>query len=140
MVRPLFHAFRAALALVLAATIAHAQPASEQDACFALMEARRNLVEMLITSDKGALDELKEKVHASSTRLDHILMGMRMNEDEATVRKADDFKAVWEAFKSTRETAIIPAIYSDRIDEAKAIANGIQAERVKQMKATMGCQ
>ena len=142
MFKPLLRSACLALTAVAAivAGLAQAQPASEQDACFALMEARRNLVDMLITTDKATLDDLKGKVHAASTRLDNLLMGMEMSMDAAAAQKAADFKAVWEEFKNTRETAIIPALHGGRPDEAKALANGIQAERVKKMKATMGCQ
>lgn len=140
MIKPLLRNACLAFAAAMAAGSVLAQPASDQDACFALMDARRNLVDMLIETDVTALDDLKTKVHAASTRLDRILIGMQMSMDAATVQKAADFKAIWSEFKNTRETSIIPAIYAGKPEDAKALANGIQAERVKTMKATMGCQ
>jgi hypothetical protein len=47
---------------------------------------------------------------------------------------------VWEAFKATRENEIVPAVYAGDKEKAKGLASGVQAERMKQMKAAMGCQ
>ena len=57
--------------------------------------------------------------------------------DEA---KAAAFKPTWEDFKKTRETEIIPLVYAGKNADAKAIATGIQAERMGKMKAAMGCK
>jgi len=54
--------------------------------------------------------------------------------------KANEFKAVWGDFKKTRDGEIIPQIYAGKKAEAKALASGIQAERMKKMKGTLGCQ
>ena len=54
--------------------------------------------------------------------------------------KAAAFRPTWEVFKSTREGEIIPHLYAGRVAEAKAIAGGIQAERMKQMRGVMACK
>jgi hypothetical protein len=53
---------------------------------------------------------------------------------------ASDFKAVWDQFKATRENEIIPAIYKGNADDAKKIANGIQAQRLSKMWSIMSCK
>lgn len=124
-----------ALALFLtAANPAGAAPAD--DACAALMEARGHLVAMIGSTDKAAHDDLKGKVHAASAKLDGVLGSMAYS-DAARVAA---FKPVWEDFKKTRETEIIPAVYAGKNADAKAIAGGIQAERMGKMKAAMGCK
>lgn len=125
----------AAFALLFTATLpAIAAPAD--DACAALMEARTHLVAMIGSTDRASHDALKAKVHAASAKLDGILAGMA----GADAAKAAAFKPVWEDFKKTRETEIIPAVYAGKNAEAKAIATGIQAERMGKMKAAMGCK
>ena len=121
-------------AMVLDAGLAAAAPSD--DACAALMEARGHLVSMIGATDKAALDDFKAKVHAASAKLDGILAGMA----GADAAKAAEFKAVWAEFKNTRETGIIPALYAGKQADAKALASGIQAERMKKMKGVMGCQ
>ena len=122
-------------ALLSSAGLANA--ASPESACANLAEARTQLVAMIATTDPAALDGYKAKVHAASDALDADLAAMASGPDAA---KAAAFKPVWEAFKNTRETEIIPAVYAGKNADAKAIATGVQAERMKQMKGAMGCQ
>ena len=117
-----------------------AQAAPSQDVCAALMEARGHLVGMLAATDKAVLDDLKGKVHAASDRLDGILAAMEKGYNASDSQKATDFKAPWNDFKNTREGGIIPALYAGKASDAKALASGIQAERMKKMKGAMGCQ
>lgn len=113
-----------------------ATAASPDDVCTALMEARGHLVAMIASTDKATNDGLKEKIHAASAQVDTALTALQKS-DEA---KSTAFKPVWEAFKGTRETEIIPAVYAGKNADAKALATGIQAERIKQMRAAMGCK
>jgi len=120
-----------------------AQPtfaAPADDACGALMEARGHLVALIGSSDKAAQDNLKNKVHAASAKLDGTLAAMMKRYNATDEAKAAAFKPVWEAFKNTRENEIIHDVYAGKVAEAKAIAGGIQAERMKQMKGAMGCK
>lgn len=125
-------------ALLFAAT-QPALAAPADDACAALMEARGHLVAMIGATDKPTQDGLKAKVHAASARLDGTLVAMAKSYNAGDEAKAAAFKPAWEAFKATREGEIIPNVYAGKIAEAKAIAGGVQAERMKQMKGAMGC-
>jgi hypothetical protein len=57
-------------------------------------------------------------------------------EDQAA--KLKQFQEIWEAFKNTRETKTVPALREGKKDEARAIAEGVQAERVAKMRAILG--
>lgn len=118
---------------------AGARAATPDDACVALMEARGFLVAMIGSAERAALDDLKAKVHAASAKLDGVLGAMSRG-DAGNQAKAAAFRPTWEAFKSTREGEIIPHLYAGRVAEAKAIAGGIQAERMKQMRGVMACK
>jgi hypothetical protein len=125
----------ASMVVMLGAGAVHA--GAPEDACKALMEARGYLVTMLDTTDRTGQDDLKGKVYAASAELEGILSTMASGPDAA---KANDFKTVWAEFRNTRDNEIIPDIYAGKQAEAKAIATGVQAQRMKKMKGAMGCQ
>jgi hypothetical protein len=113
---------------------ASADPAS--DACAALANARAALYSMTLAKDKSAQDAWNAKVQAASATLDSVLARMT----GADAKRAADFTAVWGQFKTTRDKEIIPAIYKGNSDEAKKIADGIQADRLAKMWAIMPCK
>ena len=128
------------LPLILAALLSSASlvnAATPESACASLAEARTQLVGMIAETDADKLEDFKAKVHAASDKLDADLSAMAAGPD---ADKVAAFQPVWEAFKNTRETEIIPAVYAGKNADAKAIATGVQAERMNQMKAAMGCQ
>jgi len=124
----LFAALLSSSGLVAAAT--------PESACANLAEARAQLVAMIAETDPAKLDDFKAKIKDASDKLDADLAAMASGPDAA---KAAAFAPVWQAFKETRETEIIPAVYAGKTADAKALATGIQAERMAQMKAAMGC-
>lgn len=124
----------AAVAALLSTGLVEA--ATPADACTNLGEARAQLVALLGEADAAKFDGYKAKIQAASKALDANLAAMTGGPDAA---KADAFKPVWEAFKTTRETEIIPAVYAGDKEKAKGLASGVQAGRMKEMKATMGC-
>jgi hypothetical protein len=125
----------AAAALALTAGLVHA--ATPADACSNLAAARSALVGMIDEPDATKLDGYVETIHGASAALDADLAAMAGGPDAA---KAEAFKPVWEAFKNTRETEIIPAVKAGDTAKAKELATGVQAGRMKEMKAAMGCQ
>lgn len=110
--------------------------APADDACAALQAARGKLLTMAESRRKSDLNALKRQVYASSAMLEGIVGSMT----GADAAKAAAFRPTWEAFKATREKEILPALYKGRYDEARAIAHGIQAERMEKMKAALGCK
>lgn len=123
-------------AALLALSAGLSQAATPTSACTNLGEARAQLVAMIIETDPGKLDDYKDKVRAASNAVDADLAAMAGGSDAA---KVNAFKPAWEAFKKTRETEIIPALYAGDKEKAKGIATGVQAQRIKTMKAAMGC-
>ena len=124
--------------LLAGAGAAYAQ--SPDDACAALRSARIHLVSLMGATDKATLDNHKKQIHAASAQLDAVVAAMAHGKNAADAAKAGEFQAVWEAFKNTRETEIIPAVYAGNSAAARSVALGIQAERMKKMKAVMGCK
>jgi len=127
-------------ALLLSSAIQTAYAAPADDACAALMEARSNLVGMIGSTDKSTYDGLKGNIQSASAKVDASLAAMQKSYNAGDEAKAKEFKTVWDAFKTTRDAEIIPALYAGRGADAKALATGVQAERMGKMKATMGCK
>lgn len=117
---------------------AHADPST--DACSALKSARIHLVALIGATNRIARDNHNAQLHKASAKLDEVLAGMVNGQNANDAEKARAFEIPWEAFKKTRETKIIPAVYAGRNDDARAIALGIQAERIRKMSAVMGCK
>jgi hypothetical protein len=135
--RTTFYRFAAGLAALVLSPLAWAGHADTIMA--ALMDARANLVAMIDSTDKATQDELHAKVAKASKAVDDALVTTLA--DPATTpdqaAKYKEFKATWEEFKNTRETEIVPAVRAGKTAEAKAIAGGIQAERMKKMKGLL---
>jgi len=121
-------------------TVASAHAAPSDDACAALMEARGHLVAMIGSTDKAAHADLKTKIHAASDKVDATVNSMLKSYNAGNESQANAFKPVWEAFKTTRENEIIPAVLAGKNADAKALATGIQAERMKQMRGALNCK
>jgi hypothetical protein len=121
-------------ALTLAAGLA--QAATPTDVCSNLGAARTALVALLDEADAAKQAAYLDQIKTASAALDANLAAMAGGPDAA---KAATFKPIWDAFKGTREGEIIPAIKAGDTVKAKGLATGIQAGRMKEMKATMGC-
>jgi hypothetical protein len=91
---------------------------------------------MINAKDVPAQDALNANVRDASTKLDSVLAGMT----GAGAKAAADFKVIWDHFKATRDNQIIPAIYKGNADEAKKIADSVQAERLSKMWSIMSCK
>jgi len=92
-----------------------------------LSAARESLVAMLLHKDMRGPEQqklVKDTADAVSAQLAHM---------KAPPGKEAQFKELvdnWNAFKSTREKELVPAILKGNDEEAKKIAGGIQKERI----------
>jgi CRP-like cAMP-binding protein len=98
-----------------------------------LMEARTALLSMLDARDTATRAALNAKVQQASKRLDEALSDLCGRD----VKEIAKFRSIWEQFKATRQTEIIPAILTGKVDKARQVATGIQAERISVMKAIL---
>jgi hypothetical protein len=105
----------------------------------ALMSAREHLVAMVDAADAATQDQHYAEVTTASQALDEAIAAALADEATSAEDKAkvEDFKATWEAFKNTRETEIVPFVREGKAAEAKAIATGVQAERMAKMKSLL---
>jgi uncharacterized protein YecT (DUF1311 family) len=106
------------------------QAATICDAKIALADARFNLMMMVMSEDKAEQDALKVEIDNASTELEKAFDAMLKDQNKIDDAQIKDFQKTWAAFKNTRETEIVPAIYAGDNMKAIGIATGIQAERM----------
>ncbi len=116
-----------AMQLVQAATIC--------DTKIALADARLNLMMMVMSTEKAEQDDLRVEINTASTGLDNALAAMLKDENKTDDTQLTNLQDTWNAFRNTRETEIIPAIYAGNNDKAIEIATGVQAERMDIMNS-----
>jgi len=113
------------------------QAATICDAREALADARLNLMMMVMSMDKAEQDALKVDIDNASTELEKVMAAMLKDENKTDDAKLTALQKTWAAFKNTRETEIVPAIYAGDNEKAIGIAIGIQAERMGIMSDTI---
>ena len=97
-------------------------------------EVRAVLVAMTGETDKIKIDRYHETIKEISSLIDRdFLEWISQDRGAEIIATVSELKSAWEAFRNTRDTQIIPFIYEGRMQEAKELALGIQAERYKKM-------
>jgi hypothetical protein len=115
---------------MLVASVALAAPAA--DALSSILAARQSLVTLLDTTDAAKQGALEADIAKASKSVDAaISAGLA---DKAAAPKFKELKDLWDAFKKTRDTEIVPSVKAGKVDAAKALAKGVQAERLGKMK------
>ncbi len=104
------------------------------DAKIALADARFNLMMMVMSTDKAEQDALKVEIDNASTNLDRAIAAMLKDENKTDDGQLAILQETWTAFRNTRETEIVPAIYAGDNMKAISIATGIQAGRMMTME------
>jgi len=94
---------------------------------------RAVLVAMMAETDKekqkAAHETIKKLTMGIDDKFKTILADNKFPQD--MIDDVNGIKKVWEEFRDTRDSQLIPFIYEGKIQDAKALALGIQAERYK---------
>lgn len=120
-------------ALVLAPGISSADGLS--DILTDMKTARTKLIALIETDNKEAQPALVKEIHdatdSADKKMDAQIADAATPADVKT--KLTEAKTIWEDFKKTRETEIIPAILAGKVSEARVLAVGIQKERFQKI-------
>ena len=85
-------------------------------------------------SDQEAqYQEIKNRSKANGEIMQRLLEGGR--NDPQLLRRLEEFEVIRRASQQTRETQTIPLIYAGKVEEAKGLFFGIQAERDDKMRS-----
>jgi hypothetical protein len=107
-----------------------------------IQAVREKLVVLLVTTDnlKQAvrIEDVKQLSQDIDVKLKMLLEDDKTSED--LKKKLTEFQSVWNTFRATRDTEIIPRILSGedtKIKEAKTIARTTQAELFQKMQSLL---
>ncbi|MEO5378957.1 MAG: hypothetical protein H7832_14420 [Magnetococcus sp. DMHC-6] len=96
-----------------------------------LGEARENLMGLIAASDPATQAQKQEGIKMATAKVNEAIAS---SSDPAIAEKVAEFKKIWTDFTTTRDTEIIPDVLAGKKEEAKKLAEGVQAERLKKMK------
>ena len=111
-----------------------ANVAELKDVRFNQERIRSASLNMMLTRDRQRLDSLKN-LGDELTRKNDELMGklLEREKEEKHILLLKKFDEVRKAFNETRQKEVIPLLYTGKLDEAKNVVGGIQAERNEKM-------
>jgi hypothetical protein len=99
-----------------------------------LNQSRQQTMAMLSEMDRSVLEMRYEDALTSSkgidARLQRALQDSTLQSKQASL---EEFKKVWDVFKSTRDREIVPLLMAGERDKARALAQQVQAGRFKRM-------
>lgn len=99
-----------------------------------LNQSRQQTMAMLSETDKSVLEMRYEEALASSKEVDASLQGAMADPSlQAQHVVLEEFKQVWEVFKTTRDQEIVPLLMSGKQDQARELAQKVQSARFKRM-------
>ena len=92
---------------------------------------------MMLTKDRQRLDSLKNSGDELMGKNDE-LMGMliKREKNEKHIALLKQFDEVRRVFNETRKNEVIPLMYAGKLDKAKNVVGGVQAERNEKMAVT----
>lgn len=95
--------------------------------------ARAALVTMLAEPDKSKQETHHSKLKEITVKIDNRLKALMDNKafPQDMIEDLKKINEIWTAFRNTRDTELIPAIFSGNVEKARVLALGIQAERYK---------
>jgi methyl-accepting chemotaxis protein len=93
-------------------------------------EVRVAILTMMAAADKAKMDD--QNAHIKKLR-EEIAARLSELTKSTSNEKVKTLKETIVAFRETRDNELIPLIYAGNIQEAKALAGGIQAERFKKI-------
>jgi hypothetical protein len=99
-----------------------------------LNQSRQQTMAMLSEMDRSVLEMRYEDALTSSkevdARLQRALQDSTLQSKQAVL---EEFKKVWDVFKSTRDQEIAPLLMAGERDKARALAQQVQSGRFKRM-------
>ena len=98
---------------------------------------RAALLAMLLVPQRSDQEALHQEIKDRAKENDETLQRLRerARNDPELLRRLEEFITIRSAFRQTQETELTPWIYEGKIEEAKQLALGIQAERNEQMRS-----
>jgi len=99
--------------------------------------ARSSLLMMILVTASSDQEFWQRDVEERSRQINEVLRELngRQRSDPESLRQLEEFRATWEPYEQTRDTQIRPLIGQGKVDEARTLILGIQAERYERMRS-----
>ncbi|MBI5643250.1 MAG: methyl-accepting chemotaxis protein [Deltaproteobacteria bacterium] len=100
-------------------------------------EVRVDLLTMMAATSRADKELRHQGIKESSEQIDTISRRLleRNRDDISVLARLEELNKIRNAFVQTRDSQIIPLIYEGKIDQARRLALGIQAQRHEKMNA-----
>jgi hypothetical protein len=103
-----------------------------------LNQSRQQTMAMLSETDKTVLEMRYEEALASSKEVDASLRNALADLSlQAQHASFEEFKQVWDTFKTTRDQEIVPLLMAGKQEQARALAQSAQLDRFKRMNVLL---
>ncbi|OGA78204.1 MAG: hypothetical protein A3G27_11710 [Betaproteobacteria bacterium RIFCSPLOWO2_12_FULL_66_14] len=92
---------------------------------------------MMVVSDRPDRERWRQDADDRRKEIETTMRSLldRGRHDPSLLARLEELKAIQDAFEQTRATQLNPLIFAGKIEEAKTLALGIQAERYGRMRA-----
>lgn len=100
-------------------------------------EVRMALLSMMSAPDQGAKERWHQNIKANGEEI-AVLMAQveeRNRDNPFIMQKLGELNSTRQAFRETRDNKLIPLIYEGKMEEARQLATGIQAERYERIRS-----
>ena len=120
--------------LLYVATSSLALAGQVEDIQAELNQSRQQTMAMLSEVEPGVLEMRYADALVSSKEVDASLQRALADPAlQAQHGSLEAFKQIWDVFKTTRDQEIVPLLMAGKQDQARALAQKVQAGRLKQM-------
>jgi len=98
---------------------------------------RAALLTMMLVSQRSDQEALQQAIKQRVKEVDETLQRLRerARNDPELLRRLEEFITIRSAFRQTQDTEIIPLIYEGKLEEAKRLLIGIEAELNEKMQS-----
>ena len=98
---------------------------------------RSALLTMMLVANRSDQEELYQEIKARVKEIGETMAELfkRSQDDPQLLRSLEEFDAIRGDFQQTRDTEVIPLIYEGKVEGAKRLFLGIQAERDNKMRS-----
>ena len=100
---------------------------------------RADILEMMMTTDKGKLQSLEEDIRSRAKEMDELVAGtseiLKNERDDEALKKIDEIAALREAYRKTRDRQFA-LISNGKIDEARKLSGEMQEPRYNGIRDT----
>ncbi len=99
--------------------------------------ARADTLTMMLLTKRSDQELWQQDIRKRAAEVNAILgrLTERAKDDPQTLRRLEELRSIRDTFLQTRDNELIPLIYDGKIEQAKNISLGIQAERYEKLRS-----